>query len=54
MKAEALEIIDEVVTRRDPGKEFLHPRGALIPGGIKFVGHAGRRLPEAKINAMLA
>jgi len=39
VQPEALEVIDQVVTRRDPGKEILHLRGALVAWVEKCVSH---------------
>ena len=39
VEPEALEVIDQVVTRRDPGKEILHLGGALVAWIKERVGH---------------
>ena len=41
VQAKTLDIIDQVVARRDSGKEIMHLRGALVAGIVEGVGHGG-------------
>jgi hypothetical protein len=40
MKAEALQVVQQVVTARDGGKEVADLGGALFARGVKSIGHA--------------
>ena len=41
VKAEALQIVDEVVARRDGGEEIVDALGAFFASGVKRIGHYG-------------
>ena len=40
VQTEALEVVDEVIARRDGGEQVADPGGPLFPGIVKFIGHA--------------
>ena len=42
MKAEALQVIDQIVTRSNAGKKLLNPRSALLTRIVICVNHAFR------------
>ena len=40
VQAEALEVVQEIVTAGDAGEEVIDLRRALVTGRIKFIAHA--------------
>ena len=52
VQAEALKVVDEVVTPGDAREKFINLRGALFAGGVERVAHAGslaqRRVEKSK------
>lgn len=48
MRAEALDVIDQVVARGDGGKKPVDLRGALFAWTVEFVSHVGQRRPNTE------
>lgn len=46
VQPEALQVVDQVVTRSNGVEQVIHPRCAFVARGIVFVGHFGRRLSQ--------
>jgi hypothetical protein len=42
VQAEALQVVQKIVTARDPGKKIVNLGGALFAGRIKRIAHNGR------------
>ena len=39
VQAEALQVVQQIVSPRDAGEEVVDLRGALVAGRVKFIAH---------------
>lgn len=50
MQAKALQVVDEIVARRNGGERIVHPRPALLTRFVIPVQHVGRKVAGSKRN----